>query len=145
MLSIFITTLQLNLGTIGKGQGLGPFSGVGDIGNAANAVSDIISKIIGVLTVAGGIWFIIQFLIGAFKWITSGGDKTNVEAAKEHLTHSVIALAILVSAYIIAGLVGAIFGLDILNPQKIIPGLGPSGGGGMAPSIIAPPATGPGI
>ena len=132
---MFILTLfaasQQSLWYIGdtntKSGGLGPFSNAvyWGMSNLNENLTGLISKIVGVLTVFGGIWFIIQFLIGAFKWITSGGDKTNVEAAKEHLTHAVISLAILVSTYIIVGLVGAIFGLDILNPQKIIPTLGP--------------------
>ena len=92
---------------------------------AGEKLSGIVSKIVGVITVAGGIWFILQFLVGAFKWITSGGDKNNVEQAKEHLTHAVISLGILVAAYVLAGLFGIIFGLDILNPQNIIPKLGP--------------------
>ncbi len=121
---------QVTLGHFGDTNvksGFGPFSNFfgSNCGDIGIGLTGLISKIVGVLTVAGGIWFIIQFLIGAFRWITSGGDKTNVEAAKEHLTHAVISLAILVSTYIIAGLVGAIFGLDILNPQKMIPLMGP--------------------
>lgn len=111
-----------------KQGGLGPFSNVYNYGGVTGlgvAAEGLISRIIGVLTVAGGIWFIIQFIIGAFKWITSGGDKGNVEQAKEHLTHAVVALGILVAAYVIAGLVGAIFGLDILNLQAIIVKLAP--------------------
>ncbi|MCL5675950.1 MAG: pilin [Patescibacteria group bacterium] len=118
------------IGTIGQvGQGnFGPLGDLGKLtnpGSVAERISFLLSNILAFLTVLGGIWFMIQFLVGAFKWITSGGDKNNVEAAKEHLTHAVISLAILVSAYIIVGLVGAIFGLDILNPQKILPGLVP--------------------
>lgn len=118
------------IGTIGQ-IGNGDFGPLGDLGKIAtpgdvgNRITFLLSSLIGFLTVLGGIWFMIQFIIGAFKWITSGGDKNNVEAAKEHLTHAVISLAILVSAYIIVGLVGAIFGLDILNPQNIIPRLVP--------------------
>lgn len=130
---ILLAKMQ-SIGDIGADPatgGLGPFGNFfshlyGDKGQATGEVlALVVSKIVGVLTVVGGIWFLIQFLIGAFKWITSGGDKTNVEAAKEHLTHAVISLAILVSTYIIAGLVGAIFGLDILNPQNILPKLAP--------------------
>lgn len=118
------------IGIIGQ-NGQGAFGPLGDLskltnpGAVGNRITFVLSNIVGFLTILGGIWFMIQFLIGAFKWITSGGDKNNVEAAKEHLTHAVISLAILVAAYIITGLVGAIFGLDILNPQNIISGLVP--------------------
>lgn len=121
---------QISIGHFGDPDtksGFGPFSGLfqtADIGGVGNKFSDLMSKIIGIMTIAGGLWFLIQFVVGAFKWLTSGGDKNNVESAKEHLTHAVIGLAVLVAAYVIAGLIGAIFGLDILNPQKIIPLLG---------------------
>lgn len=123
MLNFFsLIAQQLPLGTIGQGTGLGPFSASGGV-KPADILAQIVSKVIGVMTVAAGIWFMLQFLVGAFKWITSGGDKNNVEAAKEHLTHAVISLGIVVAAYVIAGLVGAIFGLDILNPQDIVKNL----------------------
>jgi hypothetical protein len=135
MLNIFINLLfaqsSKSLGNIGDPNiaigGLGPFSNVFTYANwfTAERVSGVISKVVGVLTVAGSVWFIIQFIVGAIKWISSGGDKGNVEQAKEHLTHSVISLGILVSAYVIAGLAGAVFGIDILNPQKTITQLVP--------------------
>lgn len=116
------------LGTIGdsaKAGGFGPFGNVGFMGARNIAAlsakfTGVISVLLAMITISAGIWFLIQFVIGAFKWMTSGGDKNNVEAAKEHLTHAVIGLAILVAAYVIAGLIGVIFGLDILNPQTVI-------------------------
>ncbi len=121
------------LGTIGdssKVGGFGPFGNVGfmgarDIAALSARFTGVLSVILAIITISAGLWFTIQFLIGAFRWITSGGDKGNVEAAKEHLTHAVIGLAILVAAYVITGLIGVIFGLDILNPQNIIQKLGP--------------------
>lgn len=136
------------LGRIGgEGPGLGPFGNIGlNIAEASKDLTDVLSKIIGIMTMAGGLWFMIQFVVGAFKWLTSGGDKNNVESAKEHLTHAVIGLAVLVAAYVIVGLIGAIFGLDILNPQTIINSLIPSGGSGGSvgtKQIIRPPGAGP--
>ncbi len=122
MLSLFTFIAQgVGIGQIGEGAGLGPFSQ--GSANPAGALAGIISKIIGVITVAAGIWFIIQFLIGAIKWITSEGDKGKVEQAKDHLTIAVIGLGIGVAAYVVAGLMGLIFGVDILNPQNILPNL----------------------
>lgn len=116
-----------NIGDSNVKNGLGPFSNtytktIGEIG--AN-FSGIISTIVGVLTLFAGIWFIIQFIIGAYKWISSGGEKQQVEEAKNHLTQAVVGLTIIVISYVLIGLVGTILGLDILNPQLIIPLLKP--------------------
>ncbi|MBI3385036.1 hypothetical protein HY030_02485 [Candidatus Gottesmanbacteria bacterium] len=125
-----LITKVTDLGDIGdpntKG-GLGAFSnafGYGP-GDPGNKLASLVSRIVGVITIAAGIWFLIQLLLAAFKWINSGGDKANIEQARDHLTSAVISLGILVAAYVLAGLFGIIFGLDILNPQTIIPKLGP--------------------
>ncbi len=117
-----------SIGDTSTFSGLGPFSDLFNISNpviVGNKIAGMMSIIVGFLTVVGGLWFIIQLVVGAFKWMTSGGDKNNVEQAKEHFTHAIISLGILVAAYMIAALVGVVFGLDILNPQNIIPKLGP--------------------
>ena len=125
----YLTSLLAVIQPIGElgndPKALGPLSTYAKIGNPGKLTADVFSLILGVLTVAGGLWFLIQMIIGAFKWMTSGGDKNNIEQAKEHLTHAVISLAILVAVYVIAGIVGAIFGLDILNPEGIINSLKP--------------------
>ena len=117
-----------SIGDTSTFSGLGPLSDLFNISNpviVGNKIAGMMSIIVGFLTVVGGLWFIIQLVVGAFKWMTSGGDKNNVEQAKEHFTHAIISLGILVAAYMIAALVGVVFGLDILNPQNIIPKLGP--------------------
>lgn len=132
MIYILLTQVKQNLGNIGdpsKKGGLGPF---GDAFSALSSgsvvgltVSKVFSNVLGVMTTAAGLWFIIQFVIGAYRWLTSEGDKGNVEAARNHLTHAVIGLTIVVITYILTGIIGSIVGLDILNPQNIIPILQP--------------------
>jgi hypothetical protein len=41
------------------------------------------------------------FLLGAFEWITSGGDKTKVENARNKITSAVIGLVLLVSSFVL--------------------------------------------
>ncbi|MBI3980489.1 hypothetical protein HY345_00655 [Candidatus Microgenomates bacterium] len=119
-----------DIGDVGGSKGsLGPFGDAysrltsGQL--VGESVSRVMSNVIGVMTTAAGIWFIIQFVVGTYKWITSGGEKQSVESAKNHLTQAVIGLAITVITFILTGIVGSIVGLDILNPQNIIPILKP--------------------
>lgn len=118
MFNFFIYIAQTGLGQIGEGDGLGPFSK--GSGTPGVELASIVSKVVGIITVAGGIWFLIQLLVGAFKWINSGGDKNNLDQARDHLTNAIISLGIMVAAYVLAGLFGIIFGLDVLNPQNIL-------------------------
>jgi hypothetical protein len=117
---------QVSLGQIG-GEGLGPFSGITDATAGLTGVAKIVSTIIGVLTIAGGIWFLFQFIIGGFNWITSGGDKAKLQSARDRITNAFIGLVVLVGGWAILALAGHFFGVDFLinNPGTIINQLSP--------------------
>lgn len=88
----------------------------------------LISNMIGLITVVGAMFFLVEFFIGGFNWVSSGGDKGKVETARNKMTNGAIGMIIMVASYAIIGLVGSIIGLDILNPgaeiMKLVPGLG---------------------
>lgn len=109
-----------SLGPIGTGPGFGPFTSDVVSNNPLVQITRIISVIIGFITICAGIWFMFQLLIGAFGWITSGGDKNKLTQAQDRITNSFIGIVIVVAAYAITALVGKITGLDILDPQKLI-------------------------
>lgn len=90
---------------------------------AGNKLNDVISSVIGFLTVVASIWFIIQFLLAGFSWISAGGDKQAVETARNKMTYAILGLIVVVAAWILAGLMGKIFGLDILNPGAALQNL----------------------
>jgi len=86
----------------------------------------IISNILGLLTIVGGLIFVIYFLMAAIEWITAGGDSGKISSARDKIVQGVIGLIILVASYAILGLIGSIVGLDLIDPvaqiKKIIPG-----------------------
>jgi len=119
-----------SLGQIGGDEGFGPWGNLGskdDIKEAANVFANIISRIIGVMTIVAGIWFIFQFIIGAYGYMTAGGDQQKMANATKKITSALIGLVIIVAAYAIISLLGALLGFEILQPQKLIPLLGPAG------------------
>ncbi len=64
----------------------------------------------------------LTFLIfGGFKWITSGGDKAKIEAARNMIIAAIIGLVLTLLTYFILSTVLRIFGIDIL--QLTIPQL----------------------
>jgi hypothetical protein len=90
---------------------------------AEGALSNLelfISNIIGFITAIGGVFFVLYFVIGAFEWISSGGDKGKVEKARNRMINGAIGLVILVASYAIIGLLGSFIGLDLLNPAEQI-------------------------
>ncbi len=64
-------------------------------------------------------------IYGAFKWIVSGGDKTAVEEARNHITAAIVGLVIVFLAYFILSMVIYFFtGLSLQNitlPTLTIP------------------------
>ena len=78
-----------------------------------------LSSVITTLTIVGSLTFVIYFFIGTLKWITAGGDKGKVGEAQSQMTQGAIGLIAMVAAYFIIGIVGAVLGLDLLNPFKM--------------------------
>lgn len=108
-------------------KGLGGFASWEQIANYPKTIATIISNIVGFLTIVAGLWFLIQFMLGAVSWISAGGDKGKVKEAKDKITQSVIGLAIVVAAYAIAGLVGRILGLNFLDIGTALNLINPGG------------------
>lgn len=99
----------------------------GDTNKNTQAVGDkvnqIISSLIGFLTMIAGLWFLIQIIVAGYQWIAASGDGKQVQAAREKITNSLIGLIIVVIAWIIVGLIGELLGLNILNPGDAIKSL----------------------
>ena len=111
---------------LGCGGGLGPFADFfcnksNQTAEAAGTrLNSALGALIGFLTILGGLWFFIQFIIAGYNWISAGGDKGKVEQAQQKITNSLVGLLIVIGAYVIVGLVGSILGLKILNPGEIL-------------------------
>lgn len=110
---------------IGCGGGLGPVaSALCKLDNtnfelAGGEFNRIIGVFLGFMTIAAGIWFLFQFITAGFGWMSAGGDKNKTEEAWHKITNSMIGLIIVVSAWILVGVIGSVVGLDILNPGKM--------------------------
>lgn len=75
-----------------------------DLGFDASKLSldSIITFIIRFLFIFAGLVAILYLILGAISWITSGGNKENVDKAREKIQNAVIGLALV---FIVIGLV----------------------------------------
>jgi hypothetical protein len=116
------------LGNIG-GPGFGTINN-SDFGNGLSAtplekMANIISGVIGFMTIGAGIWFIFMFLVGGYTWMTSMGDKHRLEEARDRIVNALIGLVIVVGGWAMLALVGQFFGIDTMlnDTTKIITNL----------------------
>lgn len=77
---------------------IGTFFTISDFGK-------LVSGILGAALTIAGLAFLVYFVWGAINWLTAGGDKTQVEAAKQRITNAAIGLGLMAAAWAIYGLV----------------------------------------
>jgi len=112
--------------TIGKFRGLGAYEPPGiSVMTVSDAFAKILSNVIGFLTLIGGLFFLIYFMIGGLNWIMAGGKPENIQKAQDTMTNAVIGLIIMVAAYSIAFIISQVLGIDFLNIGEVISKLGP--------------------
>lgn len=78
-------------------------------------LSSVISGIITLVLVVAAIVFFFMLIIGGLKWILSGGDKAQTEAARNQITAALIGLVIVFGAFAISQVVQALFGINIFQ------------------------------
>lgn len=77
--------------------------------------TSLLSTLITLGLIIGSIVAFFTLLIGAIRWITSGGDKAGLEGAQKQITNGVIGLVLLFVIFAFFGLLKIIFGINILN------------------------------
>lgn len=90
----------------------------------------LLSVIITILLIVGGLYFFFQLLTGAVAWIGSGGDKAQLEQARGKLFNAGMGLVLLFSAFAIITLIQNVFGVSLLLFDiPTIANVGQGGGG----------------
>jgi hypothetical protein len=87
---------------------------------AATTFEKILSVALGGFTLVAVIYFLFTLLVAAFNWMSSADDSSKIQKAKDSMTNGLIGLVILVASYAIAGVVGTMLGIDILNPGQLL-------------------------
>lgn len=80
-----------------------------------NFLSQLISTVITAGLVIGSIVFMFMLLMGGLQWITSGGDKNGLEAARGRILHALVGLIVLFVMFVVISLVETLFNVNILE------------------------------
>lgn len=78
-------------------------------------IGSLIGNIIVILLIVAVIIAIIFLIYGGIKWILSGGDKTGVESARNHIIAAIVGLIIALLAFFIVTFVLGILGITVTN------------------------------
>lgn len=105
--SVFARHNQLHIEVVKPQGGIDPSTPVGTV----------ISNAITIVFVVAALTVLVFLVIGAFRWITSGGNKENVDTARKMIVNALIGLVILALAFLIARVVGLILNIDLVNLQ----------------------------
>lgn len=84
---------------------------------------DVMTFMVRIVLIGGGVIALFYLLLGAISWITSGGNKEGVDKAREKIQAAIIGLLLIVVVLSIAGLMEQILniGLGIFKPITITP------------------------
>jgi len=94
---------------------------------AATTIDQLLSIALGAVTLVAAIYFLFVFVVAAMTWLNAGGDSGKITKARDSMTQGLIGLLIVVASYAIIGVVGSLFGINILNFSgeivKLAPGI----------------------
>lgn len=78
-------------------------------------ISGIVSGAISLVMLLVALVFFFILIMGGLRWVMSGGDQKNVEAARGQITNALIGLAIVFATFAIMKLIETIFGISLLS------------------------------
>ena len=87
--------------------------------NPSTTIGTLLSNVLTIIFVLAAILVLFMLVVGAFQWITSGGDKEGVGKARDRITHALIGLVILAIAFLIVQVVGSMVNINILSLESL--------------------------
>lgn len=69
--------------------------------NGTTGINNIIATVINIFSILVGVVSVIMIIVGGFRYITSGGDSSNVSSAKNTIIYAIIGLVVVALAQFI--------------------------------------------
>ncbi len=89
--------------------------GEGGIEKGGDAIGQLLSNVIGGMLIMGFVTALFFLITGGFHWITSSGDKANLENARGKIIHAIIGLIVLFVTWAVMAMVAQFFGWEITS------------------------------
>jgi hypothetical protein len=86
----------------------------------SGAVGRIIKNTITIMLILVIVLSLIFLILGGIQWITSGGDKNKVAAARAKITYAIIGLIVSLLAFFIVSLIGYFFHVNLLASATLL-------------------------
>ena len=84
-------------------------------GDQNNPVQIIIQWGLGFVFIFAAIAALLFLIWGGISWISSGGEKEKIEAARNKIVYAIIGLVVILASFFIVNTVGNLFGVNPLN------------------------------
>ena len=91
-----------------------PGSSVADVATI-KSLETLLSNVIRAIVALSGVALFVMLLVGGFNFLFSGGDQKKLDSARATITHAVMGLVIIVSAYLLLRTVSIFTGVDVTN------------------------------
>ena len=95
-----------------------PIEGITQVPNPFTDFGVLFSTIISAFLIFAALASFIYLILGGFQYITSGGDKTAVQTARDKITYAVLGLVIVAATAALFSVLGAVFGINIFGTIK---------------------------
>jgi hypothetical protein len=88
------------------------------------SIGKLISAVVGTLLIISALLAFFYLIMGGIQWITSGGDKAGMEAARNKITHAIVGLVIVGAAWAVMMLVQSFLGVTLIGNVTLPPPTG---------------------
>jgi hypothetical protein len=93
--------------------------GIQPTNDPAKQVEDILSNVIGFLTIVAVIFFVIQIILAGYGFISGQGDEKKIETSRKKLTDGILGLTIVVVAFGVGAFISTLLGLQTTDGGSI--------------------------
>lgn len=118
-LGLLLTQASLVMAAQGDITITQPKTGTGEILAKITDIGTLISGVVGLAIIIAALLAFVYLVWGGIEWISSGGDKAGMEAAKSRITAAFVGLFIVGAAWAITKLLETFFGITILGTINI--------------------------
>lgn len=86
------------------------------------AIGSILGSVVGLFLILSFVATFLYLMLGGFDWVTSGGDKTKLQSARDKITNALVGLVIVGASWAVMMIVGNFTGIEF--PNLPIPTMG---------------------